>query len=218
MGVGLLQMPYGTVQQPLDIPPKICYNHLNTTRRETPAMPDRTIIAATRSDEEFLAALRATPAIIFDLNPDIMTLQAKLRRAHEAGKKVYIHLDLAHGIGKDESGLRYLSRIGVDGIISTKTALIKQAREQELSTVQRFFILDSRSVETTIEALRQSHPDMLEIMPGIIPKAIRTLRAYTDAPIIAGGLIESADEVQRALEAGAKMVSTGCRALWDGKP
>ncbi len=177
-----------------------------------PTLP--TIIAATRSDEEFRIALRATPAILFDLAPDLMTVAGKLRHAHEAGKQLYLHLDLAHGIGKDESGIRYLCRLGVNGIISTKTSLVKQAREQGLKTVQRFFILDSRSVETTLEALRTARPDMMEVMPGISPKTIRKLCALTDIPIIAGGLIETPEEVAEALAAGAHAVSTGRQELW----
>ncbi len=173
------------------------------------------IIAATRSDDEFRAAVKATPAIIFDLAPDLMTVAAKTRHAHEKEKQLYLHLDLAHGIGRDESGLRYLARFGVDGIISTKSSLIKQAREQGLKTVQRFFILDSRSVETTLEALRTSHPDMMEIMPGISPKTISKLVSLTAIPLIAGGLIETSEEVTEALTAGAFAVSTGCHALWN---
>ncbi len=181
-------------------------------------MLNRSIIAATRSDEEFSAALHAATSIVFDLNPDIMTLQAKLRHAHEVEKEVYIHLDLAKGIGKDESGLRYLSRIGVNGIISTKTSLVKQAREQGLQTVQRIFILDSRSVETAMESLRVSHPDRIEIMPGLLPKVIRKIKTLTAVPLIVGGLIETPDEVAEALSAGADAVSTGRRELWDWVP
>lgn len=173
-----------------------------------------TIIAATRSDEEFFDALSAAPTTIFDLNPDILTVAGKLRRAHEAGKRLLLHIDLARGIGRDESGIRYLGRLGADGIISTKTNLVKQAREQGLLTVQRFFILDSRSVESTIEALRASHPDHIEIMPGLLPKTIRKLKDLTDIPLIAGGLIETPEEVAEALVAGAAAVSTGRRVLW----
>lgn len=172
------------------------------------------IIAATRTDADFRLALRTPSAIIFDLSPDLMTVGGKLRLCHEAGKKLYLHMDLARGIGKDESGLRYLSRLGVDGVISTKTNLIKQAREQGLETVQRFFILDSRSVETALEGLRSSHPDMIEIMPGVVPKTIEKLCALTDIPAIAGGLIETPAEVTAALAAGAKAVSTGQQELW----
>ncbi len=172
------------------------------------------IISATRSDEEFLAATEAPPAVLFDLNPDLMNVSSKLKRAHEAGKKLFVHIDLAKGIGKDESGIRFLRRIGIDGVISTKVSLIKLARECGLSTVQRFFIVDSHSVETTVEAVRTSHPDMIEVMPGTVTKVIDRLRGLTDIPIIAGGLIETSGEVTGALSAGAAAVSTAKQALW----
>ncbi len=172
------------------------------------------IIAATRSDEEFRLALRADPAMLFDLDPDILTTAAKIKLARAEGKRLYLHLDLAHGIGRDASGIRYLARLGVDGIITTKTSLVKLAREQGLATVQRFFILDSRSVESTIEALKSAHPDMIEIMPGVVPKTVRKLRELTDIPIIVGGLVETPEEVREAFAAGAAAVSTGRRELW----
>ena len=87
------------------------------------------IISATRSDEDFLYALKASPEVIFDLDPDLMNVSVKLKKAHDANKKLFIHIDLAKGIGKDESGVRFLKRIGVDGVISTKVNIIKMARE-----------------------------------------------------------------------------------------
>ncbi len=172
------------------------------------------IISATRSDEEFLCALEAAPRIIFDLSPDIMNINAKTKRAHAAEKKLFIHIDLAKGIGKDESALRYLVRLGIDGVISTKTNVIKTARELGLLTVQRFFIVDSRSIISAEEAFKSSHPDMIEVMPGTVCKVIRTLGTVTDIPIIAGGLIESEREVAEAIKNGAAAVSTGKRELW----
>ena len=173
------------------------------------------IIPATRSDEEFLRALITRHPVIFDLAPDLLNINAKVKRAHEAGKRIFIHLDLAKGIGRDESGIRFLGRIGVDGVISTKASLIKIAKEQGLCTVQRFFAVDSQSITTTLEGIRSSKPDMIEIMPGIAPKIVERLRRSTDTPIIAGGLIETEQEVSEMIGAGAFAISTGCSALWD---
>ncbi len=172
------------------------------------------IISATRSDAEFLAAVAAAPEIIFDLNPDIMNISAKLKRAHAAGKQLFIHIDLAKGIGKDESGISYLGKVGVDGIISTKNNIIKMARDRGLCTVQRFFIVDSRSVTSALESLKSAKPDMVEIMPGTVYKVIKGLKELTDTPIIAGGLIETHKEVEEAISSGAHAVSTGNQGLW----
>ena len=155
--------------------------------------------------------------LIFDLDGDIMSLPKKLKRAHDQGKKLFIHIDLASGIGKDESGIIFLKKMGVDGIISTKVNIIKLAREAGLTTVQRFFIVDSRSIHTTVEAVRSSRPDMIEIMPATLGKVITRLSSELPIPIIAGGLIESLAEAKTAIACGAAAVSTGQNTLWNGE-
>ena len=175
---------------------------------------NKQIIAATRSDEEFALATESGTEIIFDLCADILTLTRKIKAAHDCGKKLYIHIDLAEGVGRDKSGIILLKKMGIDGIISTKVNLIKLARETGLCTVQRFFIVDSKSIHTTIEAVKSSRPDMIEIMPATVGKVITRLAGELDIPIIAGGLIETQSEVASALLSGASAVSTGMCELW----
>lgn len=174
-----------------------------------------TVIAALRNEKDFEAALGGSPSVIFDLSPDINGLQRKVDAAHAVGKMLFVHIDLAAGVGKDESGIVFLKKLGIDGIISTRTNIIKIAREQGMFTVQRFFIVDSHSIATTLEALKASKADMIEIMPGIIPRVIRALREKVDVPIIAGGLIETKADVADALKNGAGAVSTSRTALWE---
>lgn len=52
-------------------------------------------------------------------------------------------------------------------------------------------------------------------MPGIVTKKIREFSEKADMPIIAGGIVETVDEVRAALAAGATVVSTGEAALWN---
>lgn len=172
------------------------------------------VIAAVRTSDEFARALSSSVNIIFDLRPDIITLADKISSAHSAGKKIFIHLDLAEGIGKDKCGIIFSKNIGIDGIISTRVNIIKAAREAELFTVQRFFIVDSHSINTTAEALKASKPDMIEVMPGVVTKIIKSLKAITNTPIIAGGLIETSKEISDALSCGASAVSTGKSEFW----
>ena len=61
--------------------------------------------------------------------------------------------------------------------------------------------------------LHNTNPHFMEIMPGVIPKAI-TRFSRCGIPVIAGGLIESKQEVTEALGAGATAVSTGQEKLW----
>lgn len=172
------------------------------------------IIAAVRTQEEFDKALISNVNIIFDLSPDLLVLENRIKRSHGKDKKLFIHIDLASGIGKDKSGITYVKELGVDGIISTRVNIIKLARELGLFTVQRFFVVDSQSVDTTIEAVKASKADMIEIMPGVVGKAITVLKKKVDCPIIAGGLIESLDEIKKSIDCGAAAVSTGKFELW----
>lgn len=173
------------------------------------------IIAAARSDEELLAAVGSKAEIIFMLAPNIADLKKQAEAVHKAGKKMFIHLDLAEGIGKDEYGIRFAKEQGVDGIISTRTNIIKLAKKENMFTVQRFFAVDSQSVFTTVETAKASKADMVEIMPGTVTKVIKKLKKELEMPIVAGGLIETAREIEDAILCGATAVSTGKREFWE---
>ena len=164
-------------------------------------------------DDKWTAALQSPAKVIFYMSANLLTIEQRVRQAHTAKKFIMVHLDLAEGIGRDRTGIRYLVQCGVDGILSTKGQLVRFAREQGLFTIQRFFAVDSGGADSIGELMRNANPHILEIMPGVVTKVIRR---YSDGgvPVIAGGLIQTALEVQEALEAGAKAVSTGQPELW----
>lgn len=173
------------------------------------------IIATVRGKKYMDLALESDVGVIFDLSPNLMTAKETAQRAHEKGKLLFIHIDFAEGIGKDRAGIEYVKNIGVDGIISTRAALIRQASEIGLMTVQRYFVIDTHSVEVTLKSLDSSQADMLEIMPGVISKVITQLKKTVNIPIIAGGIIDNKTEIIEALKAGAAAVSTGKCELWN---
>ncbi|MBQ4630553.1 MAG: glycerol-3-phosphate responsive antiterminator [Clostridia bacterium] len=171
------------------------------------------VIAAIRGKESLLSACKSKVKIIFDLEPNIETVEQNAMLCREYGKTYFVHMDLAEGIGKDKFGLRFVKKMGVNGIISTRANLIKIAKDMELKTVQRIFILDSQSLKTA-ESVLKTGPDMVEIMPGIIPVAIKELSSMVDIPIIAGGLIRDKNDVEQISKAGAVAVSTSNSELW----
>ena len=173
------------------------------------------IIAAVRNTDELKCALDSKTENIFMLSTNIEELKGQIELVHNRGKRLFVHIDLADGIGKDEYGIKYVKGLGVDGIISTRVNMIKLAKRYEINTVQRFFIVDSHSVKTTIDTARAAKPDMIEIMPGTVSKIIKKLKTELDMPIVAGGLIESKEEIKDALNSGAEAVSTGKKELWD---
>ena len=171
-------------------------------------------IIATVNDTMFESAIDSPPEIIFLLGANLLTVKSRIKAAHEAGKYILIHIDLAEGIGKDKTGVEYLAHCGADGIVSTRTALIRFAKEYSLATVQRFFAYDTHGIESINEILSVSSPDVIEIMPGIImPKVIERF-SHGTIPLIAGGLINTKADVTGALNSGAFAVSTGKQELW----
>ncbi|MBE7043577.1 MAG: glycerol-3-phosphate responsive antiterminator [Ruminococcaceae bacterium] len=172
------------------------------------------IIAAVKNTEELQQALASSVSLIVHMTPNINTITQEIQMVHEQKRKMFLHIDLSEGIGKDKHGILFLKGLGVDGIISTRTNLIRAAKEEGMITIQRFFIVDSHSVDTTVESLKVSKADMIEVMPGVAPKIIQLLKKRVNVPIIAGGLIDTEEEIKQAMNHGAAAISTGKKHLW----
>ena len=170
-------------------------------------------VIAAIGDDKWQEALESPVRVIFYMSANLLTIQEKVQQAHNAGKFVMVHLDLADGIGRDRIGIRYLAQCGADGIISTKGQLIRWAKEQGLFTIQRFFAVDSGGAGSIGEMFHTNNPHLMEIMPGVVTKVIKH---YADCgiPVIAGGLIQNKTEVLDALASGATAVSTGQPEVW----
>lgn len=174
---------------------------------------ERSPVIASFHASDFEKALSSPSEILFDLRANLTEEAERIKKSHECGKAIFVHIDLADGIGKDKTGIEYLASLGVDGIISTKGQMIRFAGETGLLTIQRFFALDTKGLDSIHELLETSAPDLIEIMPGVISKVIERFSGGK-VPVIAGGLIETKAEVTAALSCGATAVSTGVPELW----
>ncbi|ATW23421.1 glycerol-3-phosphate responsive antiterminator [Candidatus Formimonas warabiya] len=175
----------------------------------------RQIIAAVRNEEQLRQAVHAPVAAIFLLHGNINILSDYVDYAKGYRKPVFPHMDLMGGIAGDRAAVEYLARvIAPDGIITTRSTLIKVAKKQGLRTIQRLFLVDSTAVETGIHAVRENQPDAVEVMPGPLPKIIRHIKGKMGRPVIAGGLIEDREDIRQVLDAGACAVSIGNPELW----
>ena len=175
------------------------------------------VIPACRTEADFACALRLAnaPSLIILLG-DINTLPDILHRAAEAGKLLLVHLDFLDGVGRDKAGMVFLAKLGVKGLITTKPQLGKMARQEGMRVIQRMFLVDSESLRTGIQILKGFRPDAIEVLPAFTPVSVLAeLKAATDVPILAGGLVRSPEDVQQAVANGACAVSTSRRDLWN---
>lgn len=196
-------------------------HHTERTRGSLDAFYDalgrNPIIAAIKTKDKLEKALASPVESIFVLGGNICELEDYVDSARATGKLLFIHMDLIDGIGKDFYAVKYLSeRIHPDGIITTKSGFVKNAKEFGIYVIQRLFMLDSMSFDMGLKNLSSASgaPDALEILPGILPGVIHEFTTKTKYPIIAGGLIREKNDAIQSLKAGALGISTSCESLW----
>ena len=82
----------------------------------------------------------------------------------ESDKVAMVHIDLITGLSSKEVAVDFIrNNTSADGIISTKPALIKRARELSLYTTLRVFVLDSMAFENIEKQMSVARPDIIEI-------------------------------------------------------
>lgn len=173
------------------------------------------IIGAIRHCDSDIDNIPQNIEVVFLLSTSILTIQDRVSQLKDVGKKVFVHIDLIDGLGRDNAAVKFIKdTVRPDGIISTKNNLLRYGREIGLVTVQRLFLIDSLSFETGINIIKNYRPDFVEVMPGIIPSAIEELSKEIEQPIIAGGMLNKKHEIIQALNAGATAISTTNRSLW----
>ena len=180
---------------------------------------DYPVIAAVKDEDGLKKCLEsgAEIQIVFVLYGDLCNIGDIVDRLKEGGKTVIIHLDLISGLGNREIVVDYIKHTTkADGIISTKSTLIKRAKELDFFAVMRFFMLDSMVYENVRKQIENVKPDMIEIIPGAMPKVISRLCEFIEGkvPVIAGGMIMDKEDTMKALDAGATAISTTRQNVW----
>mgnify|MGYP001039191335 CR=1 FL=1 len=173
------------------------------------------VIAAVKDEKGLDACLFTECRVVFILYGNVMNICDIVKRVKNAGKTAFVHIDLIEGLSAKEVAVEYIVRnTGADGIISTKQALIKSASAHGLLTVQRFFMLDSLAIDTLKKQIKGECMDVIEILPGCIPKIISKIVQITDLPVIASGLLQDKEDIKEALSSGAAAVSGTKFGLW----
>ncbi len=177
---------------------------------------DGPVIPAVRTYADFKHVLQtiSCPSLIL-LFGDINSLPVLLAEAQKHGKRLLVHLDLLEGVGKDKAGISLLARMGVNSLITTKSHLAKQARDEGMLVVQRLFVMDSEALKHGLHLLKGFTPDFVEVLPATVPASVvKELAKATGVPILGGGLVFTEDEVRQALDNGVCAVSTSRKSLW----
>ena len=173
------------------------------------------IIIAAKNEKALKESFQSPISIVFLLYGDIVSLPGLVAQLKEHRKTVLVHLDFIAGLSTHEVVLTYIRDVcHADGIITTKRNLIEPAKRLGLITIQRFFIIDHLSIRNMIQQARTVEPDLVEVLPALIPKVITDLKHSISVPIVTGGMVCSKNDVIQALNAGALCVSASSEEVW----
>lgn len=161
--------------------------------------------------------LNSTCRIVLLTEANITTLQMMTERVHARGKLAWVNMELLGGFGRDQTGLKLLqNHFHVDGVMSTDSAkLAFLKRHTSLFTVQRFFLTDSRGLETGMNILKNANVDAAEILPACTALGhYERFRSCTNIPLLAGGFVYTKAEAERIKRIGYNGITTSSKALW----
>jgi len=179
-------------------------------------MVESQVIATISKPESVQKAITSEANIAFLMTGDILTVPQYLQELRTAGMKIFIHMEFIEGLSNHKSSVQYVAKEWQpDGIITTRSQLIKTAKEEGLLTIQRIFLLDQTALNKGIEMIQSCRPDAIEVLPGLMPRVIFEITEKTHLPVIAGGLIREKKEILEALKAGALATSISDPSLWN---
>ncbi len=179
------------------------------------ALEDSPIIAAIKDDDGLKKCISCDSQVVFVLYGDIISIPDIVTKIKEAGKIAMVHADLISGLGSKEIAIDFLKKNTLaDGIITTKPNLIKRAKELHLYTILRLFLIDSMAYENIERQVKAAKPDVIEVLPALMPKIVSKVCKLSPTPVIAGGLISEKEDIMNLLQAGVTSVSSTNDKIW----
>lgn len=173
------------------------------------------VIAAVKDDEGVDACLKSESQVVFILYGDICTIPEIVSKVKAAEKLAVVHLDLIHGLASKNIAADFIKKYTeADGVISTKPTIIHRAKELGMLTVLRVFLIDSMAYENVKTQVTAAKPDVVEVLPGMMPKVIGNICKDLPVPVIAGGMIREKEDVMALLKAGVTSVSSTNPEIW----
>ncbi|MBY6036670.1 glycerol-3-phosphate responsive antiterminator [Fictibacillus nanhaiensis] len=174
------------------------------------------MVAGVRDVADLDQAIESKVDIVSMMAGNLMNITDIVDKIHAAGKYAFLHVDLIKGLANNNEAVDFLAeKVKPTGIVTTKGRLIKKAKESGLVAIQHNFIIDTQAFAMSIRSIKQNQPDIVEIMPGLMPRVIRDLTKEINLPLIVGGLISNEEEIRQVIDAGATAVVSGNPELWN---
>ena len=170
--------------------------------------------AAITADGHLDLALGSRAPVLFILRGNGLSLGPIVRRIHDSGKLVAVHVDLVAGLRADRVAVGWLAGAGVDAVISSHGQLMPAIRHEGMTAIHRLLLVRRSNLDSAVGAIGRSAPNIVEILPGVIFPSIVAMMPPFLVPVLAGGFVRTEADVQAAIGAGALGVTTSSSTLW----
>lgn len=162
-------------------------------------------------------ALEAPPSAVLLVDVHIGNVGPLARKCHAAGHKVLVRPDLIEGLKSDSRGITLLKQeFNVDGAFTGSVSTARFAKKAGLDVYWRFFLLDTRALDSAAKQMSTLPWDGYEIAPGPLAlQCAETLIASSgNKPLVAGGFVSTQEQVDALFAAGYSAVNTSDQSLW----
>jgi glycerol uptake operon antiterminator len=170
--------------------------------------------AAITAEDQLDGALASLAPVIFLLRGNGLHVGHTVRRVHDAGKLLAVHVDLVGGLRADRASVTWLAGAGVDAVISSHGQLMAPIRHEGMTAILRLLLTRRSHLDTAVSAIGRSNPNIVEVLPGVILPSVTKLLPDFGVPILAGGFIRTSHDVDAVLSTGALGVTTSAGQLW----
>lgn len=178
-------------------------------------LEENPIISAVKNDDELFHAIKSSCGAVILLYGNALNIGVLVQTVKSSGKCCLVHIDLVEGLSQSTVAVDFIAQSTLaDGMISTKPQIVRHAKQKGILTIQRFFIIDSKALDNAKRQLDGCEADIVEILPGVMPKVTAELSKCSRKPLIASGLIRDKEDVVSAISCGALAVSSTNSDVW----
>ena len=78
----------------------------------------------------------------------------------------------------------------------------------------RLFLIDSMAYENIDRQVKNAKPDVIEVLPALMPKIVSKVCRLSPIPVIAGGLVSDKEDIMSILDTGVVSISSTNEKVW----
>lgn len=175
----------------------------------------RPAIASLFSPDDVDAFMDCDAPIGIIANADLLALESIVARLGEGGRFAFVNVDSISGLAPDRGGIDFLAKIGADGVVTTRGAMIARIEQLGMLAMQKLFVTDRLNLPRSTHGLEAARPSLVQIMPAPVLPWVMADPVMQVAPVIGGGFVTNERGLESAIACGAAGISTSERSLWN---